>query len=199
VDLDYGLSALVARLTGARSHHCWKNAWQALIELPHLFLEGRYVEGWAVYERGNQVCVLEHGWDALPAGRGIVDPSIVLLVGMRHPVAYFPGLAYTWTETLAFGGQPLPRALETSGGDDGLHPDYRRAFEQAMAYATTLVDTAPVPMEVSLRRAAPPPELPATVEAERLEYTVRIVSSSTLWSSPTWRAAAESTGESEAE
>jgi hypothetical protein len=189
VELDYKLSTLVARLTGARPNHCWKNAWQALIELPQLFLEGRYVEGWAVFEPGDAVCVLEHGWATLPAERGVVDPTIVLLVDRRHPVAYFPGLAYTWTETLAFQGQPLPRVLETGGG--GVHADYGSAFCQAMAHATRLAGASPAPRRVIVQAASPgAAEEVQSGEGEQLKYAVRIVSSAALGAGP-WHAAAQ--------
>src|SRR5581483_8973289 len=104
----YDFSCLVAFLVGSQPNSCLKDAWEALINLPHWFHHGRYVEGWIVIEVASEVLVIEHAWCLLPDGK-VVDPAIIFLIDRQQSVMYVPGVTYSWEETLAFEGELLPR------------------------------------------------------------------------------------------
>jgi hypothetical protein len=132
----YELSLYVAFMSGAQPNHCFKDAWEALINLPQLFRGGgTYVEGWIVLEVNDEIEVIEHGWCTLPNGT-IVDPAIVLLIGPEVAVQYFSGLEYSWEETLAFEHELLPRVRHSQYGSDGMeHADYKAAHDDAITEA----------------------------------------------------------------
>jgi hypothetical protein len=141
-------------------HVCTTNAWRALICLPDIFSpDGEYIEGWIVYETGEQVLVVEHCWCELAPGqtRHIVDPSIVFLVERGQPVQYFPGVRRSWKETEALEGEWFPHVRFENYGADGMgHPSYRAAYEQARQYGGALAQVTA--KELVIHAAQLPPE-----------------------------------------
>jgi hypothetical protein len=141
--LDYDLSLQVADLIQARKNQCWHNARTALLHLPGLFLFANYTEGWLVVPETHEIQVIEHGWLESVGGR-IVDPSIVLLAPKEQPLEYFASLRVSWFQMREIPAQwPLPLAHLASQHDDGLdHPDYKAAYNTALAYAEHLAQEA---------------------------------------------------------
>src|SRR5262249_21378592 len=131
----YSFSLLIALLSGAQPNCCFKDAWQAFINLPQWFLSGRYVVGWVVLVIECEAGFIEHAWCLLADGT-IVDPAIVLLVGPEVTVQYFTGIEYTRSQALSFEDELLPRVRFTRYGDDGMgHPDYKAAHSSALTLA----------------------------------------------------------------
>ncbi len=132
--LDYALSVNVAEVIQAEPYHCWYNARDALQQLPGRFLFSTYTEGWLVLSKQQVIQVIEHGWIRQAHGR-VVDPSIILVEKSLSELVYFPGLLVPWSEMHALQGVPLPLAHLFSPGNDLGHPDYRAAYDEALAYA----------------------------------------------------------------
>ena len=175
----YNFSALVAFLAGSQPNACFKDAWEALINLPQWFRHGTYVEGWIVIELASEILVIEHGWCMLPDGR-VVDPAIVFLIGPEQSVIYFPGVAYTWEETLAFEGELLPHVWETSKGGDGMqHPAYKAAYEEALKIATRLSITYDPHKKLAIHTAQSELEGQSDPQMEEIpQWIIYVVSSS---------------------
>jgi hypothetical protein len=151
--LDYALSVKVANLIEAVEYRCWYNARDAMLQLPGLLLFGGYVEGWLVVPRAHEVQVIEHGWIAFREGR-LLDPSIVLVEKEDQHLEYFPGLIFSWQALQEIPPDTtLPLARLMSHRRDGLgHPDYKAAYDAAMARATDLATVAGTSVQVCPRQ-----------------------------------------------
>lgn len=173
----YVFSLQIALISGAEPNSCFKDAWNALINLPELFHDSTYVEGWIVLETSDEVLLIEHGWCMLPDGR-VVDPAIVLLIGPQDPVVYFAGVEYSWEETLAFEGELLPRVRFTHYGNDGMaHPDYKAAYGAAFSVAKDLSVGYEPPKKITVHVALPKEEVEKLQSEEPLEIVVYIIPS----------------------
>lgn len=160
----YDFSCLVALLAGSQPNSCFKDAWEALINLPQWFRYGYYVEGWIVIELTREVLVIEHAWCLLADGR-VVDPAIIFLIERQQPVWYLPGVIYSWEETLAFEGELLPRVRE---GSDGMqHPAYKVAYEAAWETATNIARATDPPKQLAIHTAQPEPEGPPEPQRQK--------------------------------
>ena len=137
--LDYPLSLLIALQTGARSGHCYESAYPAFFACPDLFYpNGKFVEGWVVFEDASRVVLLEHGW--LVAGKRIIDVTLVLQLAPCQPVHYFPGVVRSWAETDALNNELFPHVRFSTYGEDGMkHPGYLAAYEAASRKARELM------------------------------------------------------------
>jgi hypothetical protein len=137
--LQYELSLTAALLVQARPHHCYANAWQALLTLPELFgQDGLLVEGWIVVELPHEVRVIEHCWDQ--RGELIIDPTVVLAGNKTLSTHFFAGSLLTRAQVaqLQVAQLPLVRTAGSFGPDGLLHPGYRQAYEDALALAESL-------------------------------------------------------------
>lgn len=137
--LDYDLSVQVAGLIHAHKNQCWRNARIALLHLPGLFLFARYTEGWLVVPDIHEIQIVEHGW--MQNGRDrIVDPSVVLLAPKEQSLEYFAGVSVSWFHMREIPLEwPLPLIHLASPRGDGLdHPEYKAAYDAALARAEQL-------------------------------------------------------------
>jgi hypothetical protein len=133
--MNYNLSLTFAFMSNAQPNECYCNAWEVVA---HHLESGFYIEGWTVLEVDREVQLIEHGWVKLDDGT-IIDPSIIFIIGPDTPIRYFPGVTYSRHEALAFEGLMLPQVRFTRYGNDGmLHPEYKKAFEDAHAHARGL-------------------------------------------------------------
>jgi hypothetical protein len=133
--VDFMLSIAISQISQAIPNDCYCNAWE--VTAKHLHEESFYVEGWIVVNLYNEIQIIEHGWCVLPDR--IIDPTIIFLTNSSEVVSYFPGVQYSYEETLAFEGELLPQVRFTRYGNDGmLHPEYKKAFEDAHAHAREL-------------------------------------------------------------
>ncbi len=139
--LDYSLSVKVARLIQAEKYCCWYNARDALQQLPGLLPFAAYTEGWLVVPKEREIQVIEHGWISRADGR-VVDPSIVLLEKSDQGLTYFPGIHVLWSDVYELSGIPLPVAHLFSPEDELGHPDYRAAYNAALAQASQLAEAS---------------------------------------------------------
>lgn len=146
--LHNDLSLAVALLTQARPHHCYANAWHAIVSLPDLFAQESFlVEGWIVVDLPHEVCVIEHGWcvRTQQTQQQVIDPTIIwLILGNDIAVHFFPGYQHTVEAVSQLRCEQLP-LVRTAGcyGPDGLgHAGYRRAYEDALALAHTLTQAS---------------------------------------------------------
>ncbi len=170
----YKFSQQVALVSGAEPNSCFKDAWNALINLPQWFRQSKYVEGWIVLETGDEVLLIEHGWCMLPDGR-VVDPAIVFLIGPGDPIVYFTGVEYTWDETLAFEGELLPRVRTTHGSDGMEHNDYKTAYDAALSVANDLSAAYTPPKKLTIHTAQPEEEV-EKLRQEGREIIIYIIS-----------------------
>src|SRR5579859_2888378 len=147
--LKYELSVKVANLIQAQKYRCWYNARDALVHLPGMFLCAWYVEGWLVVPKDEEVQVVEHGWIECEDGR-IVDPSIVLLEAKEQDMDYFPGLRCGWSQMQEIPQDVcLPLAHLVSHRKDGLgHPEYKTAYDAAVAHAEQLAQVSGKPVQM---------------------------------------------------
>ena len=106
--LNIELSLTTATKIQALPGRCWYNARKALVQMPHRFFSGQYIEGWLVGHFADAIHVTEHGW-VQTLHHGIVDPTIVLDEVPRR-IAYFPGIEVSWSEIQASLTSPLPLA-----------------------------------------------------------------------------------------
>jgi hypothetical protein len=139
--LDYSLSVKVADLIQAEKYRCWYNACKAMIQLPGLFLFASYTEGWLVVPKEHEVQVIEHGW-VTRTDKRVVDPSIVLLEEEDQELTYFPALHFSWFQLQALPENillPLAHLLSPTQSELGA-PDYRAAYDAALAYAEQLAN-----------------------------------------------------------
>lgn len=82
--------------------------------------------------------MIEHGW-IISLDARIVGPSIVLLEEKDQELLYFPALHFSSFEVQALKGIPLPLAHLLSPTKHELgHPDYRAAYNAALAHAGTI-------------------------------------------------------------
>lgn len=83
--------------------------------------------------------VIEHGW--CEANQRIIDPTYTPYVSqLEPPLAYFPGLRYTPSETHAgLQQRTLPMALQRQDAT------YRQAFEEAWVHASRHSVHQPLP------------------------------------------------------
>ncbi len=139
------LSLAVALFTQARPHHCYANAWHAIVSLPDLFAQESFlVEGWIVVDLPHEVCVIEHGWcvRTQQTQQQVIDPTIIwLILGNDIAVHFFPGYQHTVEAANQLRCEQLP-LVRTAGdyGSDGLgHAGYRCAYKDALALAHTLI------------------------------------------------------------
>ncbi len=141
--LDYELSVKVASLIKAKEYRCWYNACKAITLLPGMFFFASYTEGWLVVPKEHEIQVIEHGW-ITRTDRCVVDPSVVLLEEKGQYLAYFPALHFSWSQVQALPeGIPLPLAHLLSPTKDELgDPDYRAAYDAALAHAEQLAGTS---------------------------------------------------------
>jgi hypothetical protein len=149
------LSLQVASYIEAEPNYCFGNAWDAVAQIPELFFEGRYVEGWSIMQLTGKIWVIEHAWAELPPPTyGIVDPSAILLPLEAVPL-YYPGMRLRREETLSIKGEWLPHVRDSGAfGEDGMgHPAYRAAYEEAVRVAKELASSSIPPMEVLIRPA----------------------------------------------
>jgi hypothetical protein len=87
---DYAESKRVCRAIRAGRRRCWLNARKAIERLEE-YAQARYVEGWAVTERG---ALVEHGWIVLDGK--IIDPTLP-----ENVATYFPGLEFVGRRGIA--------------------------------------------------------------------------------------------------
>ena len=140
--LDIELSLKVAKLTNAQKHYCWSNARDAMLQLPGLFLLGKYVEGWLVLPLEDEVLVVEHGWVESNQER-IVDPSLVLLLPYA-PVAarYVAGYRLNWFQMQRLGPDaPVPIA-SLDAQDSAIKAGYKAAFDTAKNCAQQIANAS---------------------------------------------------------
>jgi hypothetical protein len=80
----------------------------------------------------------------IKTGGRIVDPSIVLLEEKGQELSYFPALHFSWSQVQALPEEiPLPLAHLLSHTDHELgDPDYRAAYDRALAHAEALAEAA---------------------------------------------------------
>lgn len=154
-DVQAAYSWAVAFAIEALPNRCYRNAWNALIQLPDLFVQGHYVEGWVVFEETNRVVVVEQSWCTLPDGL-IVDPSLILLLSPGQCVHYFAGMALNRKQTRALEGASLPHVCyDGQYGADGMgHAAYKAAYQAALHAASCKAALSSPPKEISLQKAA---------------------------------------------
>ncbi len=170
----YRESLAAALATHAQPHFCYANVWHALRGLTAL-QEAMLVEGWVVIASPGSVHVIEHCWCEL-SGRGIIDPSLVLLLGEPiPPVCFFAGARRARQEIAAISCEQLPlvRTAGPYGADGQGHPGYRRAYELAFAQAMRLASAMNPPAQITVEPAL----APAQPIQQPIRFTVQIVSS----------------------
>jgi hypothetical protein len=170
--LDYKLSLMVAFITDAQPNYCYANTWHAITDLAML-QDAQLIEGWIVLEQEMRVLLIEHCWCETADGL-IVDPSIVLLFPQSQPVRYFSGIRRDQFEVKMLTCRDLPyvRSVGTYGSDGMGHTDYRAAYHAASAQASAWVSESDPPKSLIVQ-----PSIPPRADSERVNLTVRIVSS----------------------
>jgi hypothetical protein len=125
--------------TGAKWGHCYENSYPVFFAFPKLFYpDGRFIEGWIVFEDRNNVILMEHGW--LVSGRTIIDPTIVLGTDPTQIIHYYPGVVRSWEELDGLDNEMFPYVRFSGYGEDGMgHPDYKTASEAAMLKAREII------------------------------------------------------------
>jgi hypothetical protein len=146
--LQAELSRATARIVRAQPNQCYKNAWRALVMLPgQFFPDGRFIEGWTVFDLQEQVMILEHGWVEWKGK--IIDPTIFFLTDLDAPVFFFPGVARSWQEIEALEGELFPHVRCEGYGPDGMdHPGYWAAYQAAQRKALALALVVAFPKEI---------------------------------------------------
>lgn len=140
--LEYGRSMLFAMQTSAQWGHCYVNSYPVFFAFPKLFYpDGRFIEGWIVFEDRSNVILMEHGW--LVSERTIIDPTIVLATDPTQTIHYYPGVVRSWEELEGLENEMFPYVRFSNYGEDGMeHPDYKMAYEAAAQKAHEIIATS---------------------------------------------------------